>query len=423
MTSFFIQNFGCRVNQAEAFDWAAELQKRGWRLSDDDSKCRVVVVNTCTLTARADRDGRKYIRKIVRDNPGARIVVTGCLVERDSEVVKAIPGIWRIIPNAAKASLPGRCAAETSFNASDAGGASVSFRARALVKVQDGCDMACAFCVIPSVRGRSTSSPAMELLERIERLVSGGYAEIVLAGIHLCSYGRDLRPPSSLLGLLSEIERLPGDFRIRLSSLDPRLLPGPLLDLLTGSRRIAPHFHLSLQHGSDRILRTMGRDSTNQSYRELCARLAGQAPEANIGADFIVGFPGETEKDFEATAELLVESPLGYAHVFSYSARPGTKAAEAPAMDPAIVKARAGRLRRLSEKKNLAYRRRFVGRTLPGIVIQRKPGGVEILTPNYLEVLVPETGVREGGPVRVQVNSVGERSTTGEICDNGGLRP
>ncbi|MCX6564845.1 MAG: tRNA (N(6)-L-threonylcarbamoyladenosine(37)-C(2))-methylthiotransferase MtaB [Candidatus Aminicenantes bacterium] len=423
MTSFFIQNFGCRVNQAEAFDWAAEFQKRGWRLADDGTKCRVVIVNTCTLTARADRDGRKYIRKVVRDNPGARIVVTGCLAERDPEGLKSFPGIWRIVPNAAKASLPERCVAETGPDVYGAGEGPVSFRARALVKIQDGCDMACAFCVIPSVRGRSTSSPVVELLGRIERLISKGYAEIVLAGIHLCSYGRDLRPPSSLLWLLSEIERLPGDFRIRLSSLDPRLLPGPLLDLLTGSRRIAPHFHLSLQHGSDRVLRAMGRDSTNQSYRELCARLAGQAPEANIGADFIVGFPGETEKDFEATAALLVELPLGYAHVFSYSARPGTKAAAAPAVAAATVKARAGRLRRLSEKKNYAYRRRFVGRTLDGIVIQRKPGGVEILTPNYLEVLVPETGAREGAPVRVRINSVGERSTTGEICDNNGLRP
>ena len=160
-----------------------------------------------------------------------------------------------------------------------------------------------------------------------------------------------------------------------------------------------------------------------ESYRELCARLARQAPEANIGADFIVGFPGETERDFEATAALLAECPLGYAHVFSYSARPGTKAAEAAAPGPAIVKARAVRLRRLSEKKNLAYRRRFIGRTLPGIVIQRKPGGVEILTPNYLEVVVPEAGAPEGAPVRVRIDAVGERSTTGEICDNDGLRP
>jgi len=423
MTSFFIQNFGCRVNQAEAFDWAAEFQKKGWRLADGDSKCRVVIVNTCTLTGRADRDGRKYIRKIARENPGARIVVTGCLAERDPEGLKSIPGVWRIIPNAAKVSLPGQCADGIGPDAPGAVETPVSFRARALVKVQDGCDRNCTFCVIPSVRGRSSSVPVAELLERIERLVSGGYAEIVLAGIHLCSYGRDLRPPSSLLGLLSEIEALPGDFRLRLSSLDPRLLPGPLLDFLTGSRRIVPHFHLSLQHGSDRILRAMGRESTNESYRDLCARFARQAPEANIGADFIVGFPGENEKDFETMVTLFEDSPLGYAHVFSYSARPGTKAAEAAVLDPAVVKARAGRLRRLSEKKSLAYRRRFVGRTLDGIVIQRKPGGVETLTPNYLKVIVPETGVQEGTAVKVRISGAGERSMTGEICDNGGHRP
>jgi threonylcarbamoyladenosine tRNA methylthiotransferase MtaB len=421
MTSFFIQNFGCRVNQAEAFDWAAELQKRGWRLDEDDSRCGIVIVNTCTLTARADRDGRKYIRKIARDNPRARIVVTGCLAERDPEGLKAFPGICRIIPNAAKSSLAGWCAAEAPPVSTIDGTPPVSFRARALVKIQDGCDMSCAFCVIPSVRGPSVSSPAIEITRRIEGVIAEGYREIVLAGIHLCSWGRDLRPASSLFELLEKIERLPGDFRLRLSSLDPRLLPDPLLDLMTSSPRISPHFHLSLQHGSDRILREMGRGSSAESYRDLCGRIIRRSPAANLGADFIVGYPGETEDDFEATAALLEEAPLGYAHVFSYSARPGTKAAEAPPLAAATVKARAGRLRRLSEKKNLAYRRRFVGRTMDGIVIQRKRGGVEILTPNYLEVLVPESGEAEGSAVRVLIDRADETATIGIICGKDGL--
>ncbi len=227
MTSFFIHPFGCRVNQAEAFDWAAALQKKGWRLAEEDSQGEIVIINTCTLTARADRDGRRYIRKIAQENPRARLVVTGCLAERDPEGVKALPGVWRVVANADKDALAGQCAAGESPETAVRAEEPVSYRVRALVKAQDGCDMACAFCVIPSVRGRSRSVPVLDLWTRVEEFVSAGYAEIVLAGIHLCSYGRDLRPPSSLLELLSGIEELPGDFRLRLSSLDPRPFPAP----------------------------------------------------------------------------------------------------------------------------------------------------------------------------------------------------
>ena len=422
MTSFFIHPFGCRVNQAEAFDWAAALQKKGWRLAEEDSQGEIVIINTCTLTARADRDGRRYIRKIAQENPRARLVVTGCLAERDPEGVKALPGVWRVVANADKDALAGQCAAGESPETAVRAEEPVSYRVRALVKAQDGCDMACAFCVIPSVRGRSRSVPVLDLWTRVEEFVSAGYADIVVAGIHLCSYGRDLRPPSSLLELLSGIEELPGDFRLRLSSLDPRLLSRPLLDFLTGSRRIAPHFHLSLQHGADRILRLMGRESTNASYRELCAELERRSPEANLGADIIVGFPGETERDYEETVRLLEESPLAYAHVFSYSARPGTKAAERPAVDRATVKSRADRLRRLSGRKNLAYRRRLIGRTLPGVVIQSKPGGLEVLTSNYVDVLVSGAAAPLGSPVHVRIAAAGERDTTGELRGRDGFR-
>ncbi|MBN1939723.1 MAG: MiaB/RimO family radical SAM methylthiotransferase [Candidatus Aminicenantes bacterium] len=424
--SVFIQNFGCRVNQAEAFDWAAEFHDKGWILEAEPARSALIVVNSCTLTSRADRDVRRFIRKVARENPRARIVVTGCLAERDPEGLNAMPGVWKVVPNADKPALPARCFENglgrvSGFAApSDPPG---SYRARALVKVQDGCDMACAFCVIPSVRGRSASRPVKAVLSRIEGLVSSGYHEIILSGIHLCSYGRDLNPRSSLLELLTRIEALSGEFRVRLSSLDPRLLPFPFLDFLASSRRVVPHFHLSFQHGSDRILKAMGRESTAGGYRDLAGRFVRLSPEACLGSDFIVGFPGETERDFEATAALLEETPLAYAHVFSFSARPGTKAAEDRAVEPAKVKSRAVILRRLSGEKNLAYRRRFSGRMLPGIVIQRKPGGLEILTSNYLEVIVPDGRQPEGAAVLVRIATVGERSTTGEICDNETGRP
>ena len=425
MTSFSIQNFGCRVNQAEAFDWADEFRRLGWRLEEDASLGSVVVVNTCTLTSRADRDVRSFIRKVARENPGGRIVVTGCLAERDPDDLKKIPGVWRVIPNAAKAGLPAEVAAgavveRISLEATET---SIPYLARALVKIQDGCNQACSFCVIPSVRGRSVSRPSADVLARIDALTADGFREIVLAGIHLCSYGRDLSPRSSLLELLREIDHLRGEFRLRLSSLDPRLLSDPLLDHVCRTPRISPHFHLSLQHGSDRILTAMGRGSTAAQYRALAGAIADRAPEANIGADFIVGFPGETDDDFQATAALLEETPLHYAHVFSYSARPGTTAAAAAPVEAAVVKVRATHLRRLSQEKSFVYRRRFSGRVLDGIVIQRKTGGLEILTSNYLEVFVPETCAPKGAAVRVRIIRVGERVTTGEICDNSGLIP
>ena len=413
----FIRNFGCRVNQAEAFDWADEFRKRGWRLDEDDARSRLIVVNTCTLTARADRDVRKYIRKTARENPQARIVVTGCLAERDPEGIGSLPGVWKVVPNAGKPALPGLCAAAEAASDSAAPRTAASARrARALVKIQDGCDMRCSFCLIPSVRGRSVSRSADDIAGRLEELTAAGFREIVLAGIHLSSWGRDLRPVRTLSDLLERIERVAGDFRLRLTSLDPRLLPDPLLAILTGSRRICPHFHLSLQNGSNRILKAMGRASTAESYRDLFERIIRRSPAANLGADFIVGFPGETEEDFEATFALLAEAPLRYAHVFSFSPRPGTAAAAGPAVDAAAVKSRAGRLRRLSAKKNLAYRQRFAGRTLEGIVIQRKPGGVEILTSNYLDVLVPDGGEAEGSAVRVRIDRVAESATTGVLC-------
>jgi len=416
MTSFSIRNFGCRVNQAEAFDWAAELQRRGLRL-DRGGGGAIVIVNTCTLTSPADRDSRKFIRRIRRENPTARIVVTGCLAERDPESLRTIPGVWKVIPNAAKDDLPDTVFAEArpGLPVEEFLEAAAPFRSRALVKVQDGCNNACGFCVIPSVRGRSRSVPLGEVREKVERLAGRGFREIVLTGIHLGSYGLDFKPPSSLLALLRAVEDLSGDFRARLSSLDPRLLPRPLLEFLVRSRRVCPHFHLSLQHGADPVLRAMGRASTAAEYRTLLAFLEEHAPEAALGADLIVGFPGETEADFEATRAFVEEAPLSYVHVFSFSPRPGTRAAAERPVDEGVKKRRATALRALAKRKNLLFRRRFVGRVLDGIVVKSSAAGGEVLTPNYLDVAVPAGGLEEGAAVRVRIDRVTEKETAGVV--------
>jgi len=412
MNSFSIQNFGCRVNQAESFEWAEGFQRRGLRFVPDSGRSDLVIVNTCTLTARADRDARKFIRRVLRENSGARIVVTGCLAERNPGEFDNIPGVWKVIPNREKGSLPERLFPEAG---AVAGMDIRSFRSRALLKIQDGCSMTCTFCIIPRVRGKSVSLPKVEAIGRIERFASQGFREIVLTGIHLCSYGHDLRPRSSLLELLGEVESLSGKFMVRLSSLDPRLLAWPLLEHLANSPTICPHFHLSLQHGSERILEAMGRASTIPEYGEIMAYLRRSSPSASLGADIIVGFPGETDEDFRATEDFLDRSPLSYFHVFSYSPRPGTMASGLKPVDEKTKKKRASSLRKMSKQKNTAFRKSFRSEVLDGIVIRKDDRGAKILTANYIDVRVPLCAAGEGDAAKVKITTVTDRETRGEI--------
>jgi threonylcarbamoyladenosine tRNA methylthiotransferase MtaB len=414
MESFSIQNFGCRVNQAEAFAWTAEFQRRGWRYEPDAERSGLVILNSCTLTARADREARKFIRHLVRTNPEVRVVVTGCLAERDPRGIERLPGVWKVVPNSEKTDLPQLLAPDLrAVEAADVR----PFRSRALLKIQDGCNMACAFCVIPKVRGSSASVPLVDVLARVGDLARQGFREIVLTGIHLCSYGCDLAPPSRLLDLLRAIDRLPGEFRLRLSSLDPRLLPPELLEHMTSSPRVCPHFHLSLQHGSDRVLKAMGRTSTIAQYDTTLRFLRTRSPQAGIGADIIVGFPGETADDFRALEAFLEGAPISYLHVFPYSPRPGTPAATAKAVDGRTTKSRAASLRALSRAKNLEFRKRFVGMVLEAVVIRTSAAGADVLTPNYIDVRVPAIGAKEGSSVKVVLTRITERGTSGEIVN------
>ncbi len=420
MTSFSIQNFGCRVNQAEAFEWAAVLQERGWTLIDEPADGGVVIVNTCTLTARADRDVRKFIRRAGREHPGSKIVVTGCLAERSPAGLLRMPGVWKVFPNRDKERLPADILAAAGVSAPAGAPAPVRFRARAFLKVQDGCDRSCAFCVIPSVRGRSASVQPAAAVERARRLAARGYAEIVLTGIHLCSYGRDLVPRTSLLELLRALDAAPEVFAVRLSSLDPRLMPEPLVDLLVASPKIRPHFHLSLQHAVPLRLEAMGRASTPAGYESLLERLRRGRPEAALGADLIAGFPGETEDEFASLAEFVERSPLTYLHVFAYSPRPGTPAATLGApvpVDDAVKNSRAAQLRAIGARKDAEFRARFLGRALDGIVIQPAGAGAEVLTANGITVRIAGRGPARGEAVRVRIIDAGERKTLGELIE------
>lgn len=437
MPSFSVWNFGCRVNLAESFAWVEAFRGRGLRFEEDWRRSDVVIVNSCTLTGRADRDVRKLIRKIALENPGAKLVVTGCLAERSPGGFDGRPGIALVIGNKAKPELVGKVLTllsedqreKRSGRAADGappkgravrGGEDVregAFRARGTLKVQDGCDKSCAFCVIPSVRGPSVSVAPKEVLAGVESLAAQGFREIVLAGIDLSSYGDDLEPGMPLAGLLREIIEIPGLGRVRLSSLDPGRVDEAIIGLAAEGKKVCRHFHLSLQHASARVLRLMGRTADPEMYRRLLADLREAVPGVAIGADIIVGFPGETEEDYGELERFLEGSPLSYFHVFSYSPRRGTPAAGRRQVPDKVIADRAVALRRLSAAKSLAFRRSFEGRGLEAVVIKRGGGPkakrAELLTDNYIKVWAPPSPAPRGELVRVRITRALERSTEG----------
>lgn len=418
MESFTIRNFGCRVNQAESFDWAAEFQRLGLAYEPNPRRSDFVILNSCTLTSRADRDVRKFIRGVARTSPAARIVVTGCLAERQPAEVAALPCVWKVIPNAEKDSLPRMILSE--FPSERWAIPERAFRRRAFLKVQDGCEMSCAYCVIPSVRGKSRSVPPEAVLGRLADFEARGFREAVLTGIHLASYGRDLEPRNSLLELLREIDRLRGGLRVRLSSLDPRLVDSELIDFAAASSKVRPHFHLSLQHGSERVLRAMGRSGSAESYRSILDRFRERSPRSALGADIMVGFPGESDEDFRKTLEFLEASPLSSVHVFSYSARPGTSAAGLPGVEDRTRKIRADRLRAFARARDLAFRRDQAGQVEEAVVISRKGPEASVLTANAIDVRVPRCEAPEGEAVSVRIGWAAGSGTSGEIVDMAG---
>lgn len=412
MTSFSIQSFGCRVNQAEAFLWTDKLQRHGLKYKKDFHDSDLVLINSCTLTRRADRDVRKFIRNVSRLNPRTRLIVTGCYAERAPQEFKDMPQIWRMYSNKEKRNIIQDI---ISIIDSKEPKSNLSFRSRALVKIQDGCDFHCTFCIVPKVRGGSISIDQEIIFSQVKRFIDQGFREIVLTGIHLCSYGLDLYPQTSLLDLIKEIEDLEGLGRVRLSSLDPRFLTFPFLKYITKSRKVCPHFHLSLQNGSNDVLRQMGRKIKVKDYKEILSYLRQNSPQASLGTDIIVGFPGESEEDFEKTYQFLESSPLTYFHVFSYSPRPWTTAAGWPQINERVKKERAASLRKLAQKKNLKFRQLFLGKEFKAIVIKKGKVFTQLLTPNYLKVSVADCPWQEREEIRVRVTEVNSEETKGVV--------
>ncbi len=419
VSSYFVQNFGCRATQADGAAIDRQLRERGWAPAAAPGEAGVVVLNTCTVTAEADKDVRAAIRRIHRDNPACRILVTGCYAQRAPQELAGIPGVCWVVGNshkhqvaalaagemratgapAAYSSLPvlpsttvvvGDIFAHTELLAApvfDGSGYDVT---RPNLKVQDGCDNRCSFCVIPFVRGQSRSLPRPEVLRELGALVAAGYREVVISGINLGRWGRDLDPAERFEDLIRAVlEHTPIE-RLRLSSIEPMDWSDELIELVAGSSRIARHAHLPLQTGSDRILRAMHRRYRPWHYAERIRKIRAAMPEAAIGADVMVGFPGESGDDFEENRAFLAHLPFTYLHVFTYSARPGTPAAEMSGQVPAEVKRERNRiLRALAAEKKAEFQRSLVGRVLSTITLNVRAGGcTETLTTNYQKLLL-----------------------------------
>ena len=401
MEKYFVQNFGCRATQADGAALESLLAAKGLESAVERAGADLVVLNTCTVTSAADDDVRQTIRRVHRENPAARILVTGCYAQRAPEELAAMPGVDWVVGNSHKTEIAnlvtigtqegtpyhgnihvGDIFAQKDFLSAPVEDAAGD-RTRPNLKIQDGCNNRCSFCIIPYVRGRSRSAPAEQVVEQVRGLARK-YREVVLSGINLGRWGREpgsrmrLADLVRLLLVETEVERL------RLSSVEPMDFSDDLLGLMAESPRIARHVHAPLQTGSDRILRLMRRKYRPRHYADRVTRARAWMPDAAIGADVMVGFPGETAADFEESRQFIEAMPFTYLHVFTYSERPGTPAADAPGRVPmAVRKERNRALREMAAARNLEFRRTMVGRTLSAVTLHEQD---RALTGNYLTV-------------------------------------
>ncbi|MBC7286969.1 MAG: tRNA (N(6)-L-threonylcarbamoyladenosine(37)-C(2))-methylthiotransferase MtaB [Armatimonadetes bacterium] len=433
-----IITLGCKLNQYESQQIREILEQAGYRIVHWDEPADVYVVNSCTVTSQADRETRRLARGAKRRQPDAVVVVAGCYVETGASVLQELPEIDLLVNNAQKPHLPMLLADFAPGRFPRPSGPPphepplvryFAGHTRAFVKVQEGCDAACAFCIIPRARGPSRSIPAERVIEQARLLAAAGYSEIVLIGTHLGRYGLDLAPPMTLAELCRRLLPIPQLARLRLSSIEPREVTDELVAMLAeaakarqagcfdGPAKLCRHLHIPLQSGCDSVLRRMNRPYDTAFYKALIERLVTEVPGVCIGADVLVGFPGETDKEFEETAAFVSALPLSYLHVFTYSARPGTPAAEMPdQVRPDIRKRRNHALRQVSSRKYRQFMAGQVGQVLD-VLIERRTGdgAVEGLSDNYLRVQLTDCQAPAGSIVLVEITSADGAVLSGKL--------
>ena len=418
MKSISVVTLGCKVNQYDTAAILNRLPRSKYVRVPFPEKADVYVIDTCTVTHKADAEARHYVSRARRANPDGVVVVTGCYAQVSPEEIKELTDADYVIGNSHKFSellrviREGETQSEPRLYISDIFSEKkksfetpgIDFfpgRTRAFLKVQDGCNYACTFCIIPRARGRSRSLPVKDILERMENLAAAGYKEIVLTGVHIASYGRDIG--ASFRDLLESIEREKIVRRVRLTSLDPADTEPELIEFIAGAETICPQFHVALQSGDAHVLKRMRRRYGPERFIELTNLIRERIPDAAIGSDIMVGFPGETDEEFESTYRVAEQSALTYFHVFPYSKRRNTPAASMDGqVHPETLKKRSAALRELGRLKKTEFYERFVGRVLPVVVEMGGKG----TTPNYIPVRLGQGDYAIGDEIEAAITAI-----------------
>jgi threonylcarbamoyladenosine tRNA methylthiotransferase MtaB len=441
MITVAIATLGCKVNQFESEALMSALEQKGYGIVPFDEGADITIINTCTVTHRADFQSRQMIRRAFRSNPKSLIIVTGCYSQVEPEVMTKIEGVRYLLGNKEKGQIPellplmqkdelpqiqvSDIQKETVFW--DIPLHSFQRHTRAFLKIQDGCDAHCSYCIVPYARGPSRSLPPEKLIEHLRVLKEKRFKEVVLTGIHIGSYGMDLTPPFPLEKLLRRIEEEKIPDRIRLSSIEPLDFSADLISFLSQSTKVCPHLHIPIQSGDDEILRLMNRNYDHFLLLDLIQELHQSIPKLAIGADVIVGFPGETEEKFEHTYELIKSLPFSYLHIFPFSKRKGTPASQFPwRVDEAVIKKRAEKMRELGKKKRQAFYHQFLHQELRVLVEDRREketGRWKGFSRNYIPVSLSLESVSEGNPnwinqeYPVVVTELTEKGVVGSVVE------
>lgn len=406
MLSVAVATLGCKVNHYESAGIIEKLEAEGISVVPFSSPADIYIVNTCTVTSKTDFQSRQLIRRAHRTNPSSPIIVTGCYAQTAPQELAALPGVRMVAGTEMKEKLPGIIQDITDekqrISVSDIGlkrvysGLPVTRfpgQTRAYLKIQDGCDSFCSYCIIPYARGRSRSLPQEEVIRQIQKLTEAGHREIIITGIHLGAYGQDLPFPTTLLNLLRKIEHNTDLERLRISSINPTEISDDMVDYLQHSKILCRHLHISLQSGDDSILKLMKRQYSTDQFRDLVEKLQTVIPDIAIGIDVITGFPGEGEKEFRNTVGFIEKLSLAYLHVFPYSQRFGTRASSFPdQVIQAVRKERAGILRDIGNRQRIVFNSGFIGKKLSVLVEgirDKETGYVKGFSDNYVPVLIP----------------------------------
>lgn len=394
---FRLATLGCRTNQYETQAYRDQLLKLGFVEAEEGEAAHLCIVNTCTVTESADRSSRHQIRSLIRHNPGAEVVVTGCFAERKPDLIEKIGGVTRVVPNKQKERLiadlfPETDVPEFAINHFEA-------HTRAFVKVQDGCNSFCTYCIIPYVRGRSRSRTIPEVVREVEGLIASGYQEVVITGINVGDFEDGKK---RLVDLIRAVDQVEGLKRLRLSSIDPDEVDEALMEAILGGKNTCKSLHLVLQSGSNVILKRMNRKYTRQIFYETVEKLRLRDPDFTFTTDVIVGFPGESEADFEETLSVMRDVQFAKVHMFPYSPRERTRAALYPDHIPqGIIDERRARVLQVSEQEAFKFRERYIGRKMQILTEDTKGGH----TDNFLMVLLPDARPNQLIDVELRANT------------------